>query len=244
MSTVKSCLYPSCPVCDATDTVYRGTRGDEEEGAVDVAELQDNEPCVCYEHIEQCTWRQTPGLPTVTAPAPALDSIEDDKYPHGIVLREDMAGAPFKIGDVVRIGIAQDDETFSEEHIGKIARVIAFNKDCGASFPEDPFIVVAGYFEAEGVEVGKGEHWQDSFWKEELKPVKLSNAEIASLEARTDRAACILEDAARALRQGKIGLGYRLTDKAHDHICYALETVGVDSDACIYQEQEHDIPAF
>lgn len=75
-------------------------------------------------------------------------------------VRHDVAGAPFCIGDVVRV-VALTDETAAATFLGKQGRVIYFEYSCGCgqSYPDDPMI---GIESAEDTE---------SFWKEELELV-------------------------------------------------------------------------
>jgi hypothetical protein len=72
-------------------------------------------------------------------------------------LYEDVVGAPFRIGQSVRV-ISVTDETGDEQFLGKEGIVIYFEYDCGCgqTFPEDPMI---------GVLLGKR---AEEFWKEEL----------------------------------------------------------------------------
>lgn len=72
---------------------------------------------------------------------------------------EDVAGAPFAIGQPVRIGKMDDEEPF--KHHGRIGTVVCFEYECGCgqSYPDDPMIGVS--FDGD----------LDEFWKEELTAV-------------------------------------------------------------------------
>ncbi len=73
---------------------------------------------------------------------------------------EDVEGAPFKLGDEVRVlNNPNLDCTFDKQYIGKIGRIVHFEYDCGCgqSFPADPMIGVM--FSDFNVE---------EFWKEEI----------------------------------------------------------------------------
>jgi len=74
---------------------------------------------------------------------------------HGIY--EDVLGAPFRIGQHVRV-VAAADETIDTEYIGKVGVVAYFEYTCGCGqgFPDDPMI---------GVRFGTK---TAEFWKEEL----------------------------------------------------------------------------
>lgn len=69
----------------------------------------------------------------------------------------DVAGAPFKIGDMVRV-VLLADETAEEELLGREGTVLYFEYSCGCgqSFPDDPMIGIQ--FPERTAE----------FWKEEL----------------------------------------------------------------------------
>lgn len=70
---------------------------------------------------------------------------------------EDVEGAPFKIGDKVKI-IATED-SFADKYAGEtgIVRCLDYGQCCGESYPHDPCIHVSG--------TGT---W---FWKEELEAI-------------------------------------------------------------------------
>lgn len=72
-------------------------------------------------------------------------------------IREDFNGAPFKIGDNVRV--VKIDDTNQETHaedVGKTGKVVAFGikTHCGDNYPSDPAIIVEGL---------------DWYWKDELE---------------------------------------------------------------------------
>jgi hypothetical protein len=71
-----------------------------------------------------------------------------------------VIGAPFQVGDRVRINSTSNDDTFDESFCGELGKVVYLEYDCGCgqSFPNDPMIGVCFY-------EGKVEE----FWKEELK---------------------------------------------------------------------------
>ncbi|HXR06251.1 MAG TPA: hypothetical protein VN765_02915 [Candidatus Acidoferrum sp.] len=70
---------------------------------------------------------------------------------------EDVDGAPFKIGDRVKV-VSFSDDTADEEFLGCKGNVLYFEYTCGCgqSFPKDPMI---------GVRFGEQ---IAEFWKEEL----------------------------------------------------------------------------
>ncbi len=70
----------------------------------------------------------------------------------------DIEGAPFKIGNSVRV-LPSNDETFDQELSESVGEVNYFEYDCGCgqTFPEDPMI---------GVKFSDGKI--EEFWKEEL----------------------------------------------------------------------------
>jgi len=75
--------------------------------------------------------------------------------------KEDIKGAPFKIGSRVKVlSNPNDDETFESTFTGKIGEVFFFEYDCGCgqTFPNDPMI---------GVKFQNGK--VEEFWKEELE---------------------------------------------------------------------------
>ena len=71
----------------------------------------------------------------------------------------DLKGAPFKIGERVRIERSEDD-TFNSSYRGWVGIVKYFEYDCGCgqSYPIDPMI---------GIEFKNGK--TEEFWKEELR---------------------------------------------------------------------------
>ena len=81
-----------------------------------------------------------------------------DKIPKGNITTN-IADAPYKIDDRVKVVLAADETTDLEflGHTGKVVH-LNYSNACGQSFPDDPMIGV----EFEGSEV-------ESFWKEELE---------------------------------------------------------------------------
>lgn len=79
------------------------------------------------------------------------------RIPEGNV-EHDVKGAPFGIGDLVRI-IYATDETFDLKFMGKTGAIVRFNYSCscGQSYPDNPMI---------GVEFTDG--LIEEFWKEEI----------------------------------------------------------------------------
>ncbi|MGH2568290.1 MAG: hypothetical protein ACRDGA_08125 [Bacteroidota bacterium] len=79
--------------------------------------------------------------------------------PTSIGIIKDVPGAPFRIGQRVRV-ISIVDETGDERFLGKEGTVAYLEYDCGCgqTFPEDPMIGVRFLIDTE------------SFWKEELTP--------------------------------------------------------------------------
>lgn len=92
--------------------------------------------------------------------------------PPGLVAL-DVPGAPFSIGQAVRIRsraetLDPDDECFdAEQYAGRIGRVCAFRFECvaGERFPDDPLIQVC-------LEDGT----KDLFWSDELAPYPSSGS--------------------------------------------------------------------
>jgi len=80
--------------------------------------------------------------------------------------RWNIKGAPFRIGQFVKVVKATDD-TCKEGFIGAVGRVIWFEYDCGCgqTFPGDPMI---------GVRFMGGT--VEEFWAEELKVFGLKDA--------------------------------------------------------------------
>lgn len=77
------------------------------------------------------------------------------------LLYEDVEGAPFRIGQKVRIlDNPNHDDTFDGEFANRIGEVsfYEYNCGCGQTFPNDPMI---------GVRFADGK--SEEFWKEELK---------------------------------------------------------------------------
>ena len=77
----------------------------------------------------------------------------------------DVEGAPLRIGDHVLVSKGTD-ETFSQEHLGKVGIVIylEYACGCGQTFPHDPMIAVR--FPDETL---------DEFWREELEVLPAGN---------------------------------------------------------------------
>lgn len=87
-------------------------------------------------------------------------------------LYENVKGAPFKIGEAVRV-VGPGDETFDRSYLGRagVVRYFEYRCGCGQSYPDDPMI---------GVELRGGK--KEEFWKEEL--VRLTRANARSCEPR------------------------------------------------------------
>lgn len=77
-------------------------------------------------------------------------------------IRQDIHGAPFRIGNSVRV-VRIVDGTESRRHIRRVGRVEYFEYECGCgqSFPRDPMI---------GVRFADGRLYE--FWKDELQITK------------------------------------------------------------------------
>jgi hypothetical protein len=78
-----------------------------------------------------------------------------------IGIRHDVAGAPFKIGDIVKV-ILLADETANARFFGKHGEVVWFEYSCGCgqTYPNDPMIGVQFKSKVE------------EFWKEEIALVR------------------------------------------------------------------------
>ena len=225
--------YPSCPKCDATDYVYRGTRGNEDDPC-EVFELREGEPCVCHHHIEECRWRPLPGHEK--AVLVILDGDDgDDGIEDGAVITMDIAGAPYRIGERVRVKAEGDDETFDPAYAGRVGTVVGFVKDCGATFPADPYIRVAGVDGPNGC-------WQDGFWKDEIEPYTPTTEELDRAREKAAQAKDALLAALAAIDGGDLADAYRHIDTAHDRTYEALCAVQVDGDGCLYQGHEYTLP--
>lgn len=85
----------------------------------------------------------------------------------GQPLYKNVKGAPFKIGEAVRV-VGSGDETFDGSYLGRagIVRFFEYRCGCGQSYPDDPMI---------GVEFRGGK--KEEFWKEELVRLTASHAE-------------------------------------------------------------------
>jgi len=81
--------------------------------------------------------------------------------PQGKVKRN-IKGAPYKIGNLVKV-IFATDETFDNSFMGQVGKIIhyCYSCGCGQSFPDDPMI---------GIEFNEGVI--EEFWKEEIKRLK------------------------------------------------------------------------
>ena len=86
----------------------------------------------------------------------------------------DVDGAPFKIGDRVRVTDSRD-ETFDRSYKGRIGTVEYFEYECGCgqSYPNDPMIGVR--FQKDQVE---------EFWAEELRCQQASTGKRSSIHRR------------------------------------------------------------
>jgi hypothetical protein len=86
----------------------------------------------------------------------------------------DVEGAPFRIGERVRVG-GSNDETFDRCFKGRLGLVEYFEYECGCgqSFPLDPMI---------GVRFCNGDI--EEFWAEELRRQRRRKSD-GSLRART-----------------------------------------------------------
>lgn len=78
----------------------------------------------------------------------------------------DVKGAPFKIGERVRV-VLLCDETGNQRFLGKVGVVkfLEYSCGCGQTYPYDPMI---------GVDFGRKIHGKqfEEFWKDELMVVK------------------------------------------------------------------------
>jgi hypothetical protein len=77
-----------------------------------------------------------------------------------LIRKNNIEGAPFKIGNIVQIlNNPLDDATFEIKYYGQNGEIIFFEYDCGCgqTFPGDPMI---------GVKFQNGDI--EEFWREEL----------------------------------------------------------------------------
>lgn len=75
----------------------------------------------------------------------------------------DVDGAPFKIGESVKV-VSISDDTADSEYLGQRGRILYFEYSCGCgqTFPGDPMI---------GVQFADG---TAEFWKEELARTRVA----------------------------------------------------------------------
>ena len=106
-------------------------------------------------------------------------SIKRGQHPEDMGARDgiyhDVDGAPFKIGDAVKV-VSLSDDTADAEFLAQQGQVLYFEYSCGCgqTFPNDPMI---------GVQFGKR---TAEFWKEELSIVNKSLHEpVANATTRT-----------------------------------------------------------
>jgi hypothetical protein len=87
------------------------------------------------------------------------------EIPKGLI-RTNVRGAPFRIGDKVRV-VRGTDETFDRRFLRRVGRIQHLNYSCacGQTYPTDPMI---------GVLFRSGE--VEAFWKEELKLLEKPSA--------------------------------------------------------------------
>ena len=90
---------------------------------------------------------------------------------------KDVDGAPFKIGDRVKV-VSLSDDTADEDLLGSQGSVLYFEYSCGCgqTFPNDPMI---------GVQFGER---TAEFWKEELSVLNESQREpVAHTPTKTSQ---------------------------------------------------------
>lgn len=75
------------------------------------------------------------------------------------VIREDVQGAPFRLGTRVRVVCPPDDDSLDERFIGREGIVRGLVYDDAAQYPSDPMVLVEA--DALGADV---------FFPEELRP--------------------------------------------------------------------------
>jgi hypothetical protein len=73
-------------------------------------------------------------------------------------ITKDVSGAPYQIGDAVKV-CKGADETFAPEFLGRVGRIVHFEYACGCgqTFPSDPM-----------VGVGFRQGVVEEFWREEI----------------------------------------------------------------------------
>jgi hypothetical protein len=88
----------------------------------------------------------------------------------------DVKGAPFRIGERVRVFSGGPDETFNPRFTGRVGSVkyLEYECGCGQSYPYDPMI---------GVEFRARE--TEEFWTEELRGCRPSRAAIPARDQRS-----------------------------------------------------------
>ncbi|MEW5740844.1 MAG: Carotenogenesis protein CarS [Myxococcota bacterium] len=75
-----------------------------------------------------------------------------------LLVREDVTGAPVRVGQCVHLGRAGDDASFDERFLDRVGVVTGFfYDDVPAQFPRQPLVVVDGLGE-------------ELFFPEELRP--------------------------------------------------------------------------
>lgn len=81
-------------------------------------------------------------------------------------IRTDVDGAPFRIGDVVRI-VRLSDSTADTDFLRKRGRIVYFEYSCGCGqkYPDDPMIGIN--FAGEITE----------FWKEEIQRIDTTSSD-------------------------------------------------------------------
>jgi len=97
-----------------------------------------------------------------------LDELRNGKTTRPYKLKENVIGAPFCIGQTVKV-VCGCDETFDSTFLNKIGEIAHFDytSGCGQSFPHDPMIGVQ--FDKETIE---------AFWQEELKLARVSIGDL------------------------------------------------------------------
>jgi len=89
-------------------------------------------------------------------------------------LYHDVEGAPFRIGEGVRI-VCSEDDTFDRAFLGRIGIVKYFEYECGCgqSFPLDPMI---------GIEFDNGT--VEEFWSDELRCNPAPSKELVKRQSK------------------------------------------------------------
>ena len=111
-------------------------------------------------------------------------------------IHQDVSGAPFRIGNAVKV-IGAADETFNMQYMGQIGVVVHFEYSCGCgqSYPWDPMIGVR--FSDSHIE---------EFWKEELAKCQGVKPSCKTSAARTSQQRAYTFDEPRG-REGTEGRG-------------------------------------